>query len=328
MTILIRLGRGWLLVLTDLDQHNYIKPMVYKIEFPFRRCCLVIGLLAVLPLRATTLHVFLQGGQSNADGRADPTGLPTDLQSPQSDVFFYSNYSSLLTTLRPNSLTTPPQFGPEITFGRSMADYYAPTGDKVAILKFAGGGSNLYSQWAAGGTNGTSGDGELYKGFQTVIASGMNALRAANPTATIVTSGMIWMQGEGDAVDATNSLAYGNNLKAFIQDIRLTYGANLPFVIGELSSKQSLNAIYLNNVRAGQESAAAALANTGLVKTDDFSLKANDLLHFDAAGQQAMGSAFATSMQQLTPIPEPSTYTALAALGVLGFAYLRRRHQA
>ena len=36
-----------------------------------------------------TIRVFLQGGQSNADGRAQKATLPAMLLNPQADVPFY-----------------------------------------------------------------------------------------------------------------------------------------------------------------------------------------------------------------------------------------------
>lgn len=275
-------------------------------------------------MRAETIHVVLVGGQSNANGRADPAGLPANLQSAQSDVLFYSNYSGGLSTLRPNGSTS--QFGPEITLGRSMADYYEASGQKVAVLKYAVGGTNLYSQWAAGGTSGTTGDGSVYASFQSTINAGLHALTIANPTATIVIDGMVWMQGESDAADATNSSAYGTNLIAFIRDIRLTYGANLPFVIGELSVNQTGTglAVYRNNVRSGQASVGSSVVYTSLVNTDSFELK-SDNLHFDAIGQQALGNAFASSLRNLMAIPEASSYAAIFSVLTLGFTVRRRR---
>jgi len=76
----------------------------------------------VAPPVVRKLRIVLLGGQSNADGRGSPSGLPTspvNLQLPQDDVDFFD--TSTLTTLRPLS-----QFGPEITLGRRLADSPTP----------------------------------------------------------------------------------------------------------------------------------------------------------------------------------------------------------
>lgn len=282
-----------------------------------------------------TINVFLIGGQSNADGRAAVSGLPSNLQAPQNDVpLFYGISNSRATAIRKSELATlrpglsnTSQFGPEVTFGRSMADYYAAKGGSIALIKYANGGTNLAVDWHADGTATTAGDGAIYKNFQSIVTSGLAALQAANPGATLQIAGMIWMQGESDS----NALSaqYEANLTAFINDIRLTYGPNLPFVIGQLSANQTGTnsdaggtTENRNTVRAAQAAVASALPHTALVTTGTFGLNA-DNLHFSAAGQQALGSAFATQMQTLVAVPEPAT-GAMAAGALVLFAFIGR----
>jgi hypothetical protein len=85
---------------------------------------LILALCLLLPSlgRAGTLDIYLIAGQSNADGRAPGTGLPTtpvNLQNPQTDVpFFYRTTRSatpVYETLRPGASGTVGAFGPEIT---------------------------------------------------------------------------------------------------------------------------------------------------------------------------------------------------------------------
>jgi hypothetical protein len=289
--------------------------------------CAAGALLIGFPGHATTIHVFLDGGQSNGDGRAPITDLPANLQVHQTDVLFYSTYSGGLTTLYPGSIANSATFGPDITFGRSMADYYASMGEMVAILKYSPGGTNLYTQWKADGTGSSASDGAQYKTFQSTVLNGLNALKAANPGATIKIDGMIWMQGESDAI-AAQSANYQLNLTAFIADIRLTYGASLPFVLGELSSAQTGTgaAADRNTVRTAQVAVDAADPLTKLVNTDSFGLN-SDKLHFNAAGQQALGYAFASQMQSLVAVPEPSplALVVLSGLAVLVFKAARRK---
>jgi len=245
----------------------------------------------------TRVRVILIGGQSNADGRAVVTDLPATFQSPQSDVDFYYRTeltAGALTTLRPG-LSETSQFGPEIILGSRMADIYAhESGTRVAIIKYANGGTNLHTQWKAGGNATTTGDGAEYVTFQQTVTAGRAALAAKYPAATLELDSMVWMQGESD-VDAGTSAtsAYQANLTTFIADVRATYDSSLSFIIGRLSSSQTaLNATGLAAVRAAQNAIAAADPRTGIISTDGFSMK-TDNLHFSAAGQQSMGSAFA-----------------------------------
>ncbi|MEY3895205.1 MAG: hypothetical protein RLZZ214_724, partial [Verrucomicrobiota bacterium] len=246
----------------------------------------------------TRLRIVLLGGQSNADGRATISGLPTspvNLQQPQADVDFFHKVeggTAALTTLRPG-LSETAQFGPEIILGREMADLWASeTNTRVAIIKYANGGTNLAVQWKGGGNATTTGDGTEYVVFQQTVTAGLAALAAAYPSATLDLQGMVWLQGESDAT-AAYAPSYQTNLTNFITDVRATYGAALPFVIARLSSGQTnLNSTYLNQVRAAQDAVNAADPRTGILITDSFGLNA-DNLHFSAAGQQSIGEGFA-----------------------------------
>lgn len=249
----------------------------------------------VAPSTATRLRVYLLGGQSNGDGRAAISELPVELQSPQSNVDFYYKVEgsvASLTTLRPG-LSETSQFGPEIMLGNRLAKLHAhEQGTRVAIIKYANGGTNLHTQWKAGGDGTISGDGPEYLVFQQTVQGGLAALAAAHPLAEINLEGMTWMQGEADA-SAEHAALYQSRLATFISDVRATFGQTLPFIIGCLSSGQTyIPAQYLSAVRSAQDAVAAADPLTGIVNTDGLGMK-SDNLHFNGAGQQAMGSDFA-----------------------------------
>jgi hypothetical protein len=281
---------------------------------------LCIGALTSIT-HAGIIQVYLQGGQSNADGRASTSGLPTspvNLQQPQADVafFFHTEGSAhaldrTLTTLRPGQSETN-GFGPEITFGRDMADYFSGTPSvSVAIIKYGNGGTNLHTQWKAGGDATTTGDGSEYVIFQDTVTAGLAAIAAANPGNTVMIAGMIWMQGESDNNTAANASAYQANLTSFIADVRATYGANLPFVIGEIA----VNGGNSNTatIRAAQAAVAAADSFTGFVDVDTFGMQDN--LHFSPAGQMSLGSGFSSVLQTpfvpdaSPPTPDPMTFS-------------------
>jgi hypothetical protein len=205
----------------------------------------------------------------------------------------------------------PPNFGPEITFGRSMADYYAAKGEKVAIVKFAWGGTDLFKNWKADGTKEDSHDGPQYRQFQKSVRIGLEKLKKTYPNDEIVLRGMIWMQGEGDTEAKANvktkgeySLSYAKNLTDFIRDVRATFATPLPFVIGKLSDHQTACAEeYRKNVQNCQEEVARNDPTLGLVRTEAFPLKP-DKLHFNADGQRGLGEAFAKEMQRLLQRPQ------------------------
>jgi len=254
-------------------------------------------LLAAAPGRAATLHVFLIGGQSNANGHAVGAELPAELQAPREGVYYYYGSNGVVPVLGP--LAPRQTFGPEVTFGRALAEFYKASGEKVALLQYAVGGSNLYNHWKVGPP-----EGVLYKNFKAHVASGLEALKQAEPSATPVIEGMVWMQGEADggAADKDAYERYEDHLEALVRDVRSHYGADLPFVFGRLSSRQTSVGAHLEDIRRAQDAVASSVKGTKLVDTDGFELF-GDHLHFDARGQQALGEAFAKAMEDMIPAP-------------------------
>ncbi len=272
------------------------------------------------PTAPSIIQVVLQGGQSNSDGRAAGSGLPAALQAPQPDIlFYYYTYGAAangdgtlgtLTTLRPGATQMPSGgFGPEVQLGHDLAPFVdGHSNNKLAIIKYAKGGSNLFSDWKPGGDGTTTNDGVYYNTFQTVMKNGLAKLQATYPTSTIRIVGMIWVQGESD-IDAgdASSNAYGSNLTQFISDVRDTFGTSIPFFFSRLSSSQTFYSLPSDStyadylvLRQQQALAGSTIPRAYMIDTDSTAFTMNsDGLHFNAAGQQAMGSAFATKISQV-----------------------------
>lgn len=270
-------------------------------------CVITLCLLAATPAWAVHVKVFLLAGQSNMAGSGQQADLPVELQSPQDDILFYEGSS--LTTLRPRGNGG---FGPEITFGRTIADAFP--NDTFAIIKHAVGGTDLDYAWDPV-------VGNQYANFRGKIIRGLYELNNAGHTTEIV--GMLWTQGERD-VSIGTSAAYETNLNGLIADVRTRYGTDLPFFVSQLSSGQTdlverSSQAEFDAVRNAQAAVAANDPNTHLIVTDDFELW-SDALHFNSAGQIALGEAFA--QQYIQSVPEPAS---LAALAIGGLAMMRRR---
>jgi hypothetical protein len=248
--------------------------------------------------------VFLLGGQSNALGRAPSSGLPTtpvNLQQPQDDVLFY--FGSTLTTLRPGSGKFTSEFGPEVTFGRTVADAYPAS--NFAIIKYAAGGTNLYSQWAPP-------SGAQYIAFRNTVTNGLAALQAAGHTTEIV--GMVWHQGESDALNNQHE-AYEGNLTAFIADMRTHYGADLSFLIGEIRWDEPRNGPEFKVVSDAQAAVAAADPNAAFAPANDLTF--SDRFHFDAAGQKILGERLGSSYVALLDSADDTTSPTLAGTDIV-----------
>lgn len=241
-------------------------------------CCALFA-LAPVTAKADHVRVFLLGGQSNMLGRAASSGLPTspvNLQLPQDDVLLY--YGSTLTTLRPGSGKFSTEFGPEVSFGRAIAD--ASPQYTYALIKGAVGGTGLWDDW-------NPATGTVYADFRTTVAAGLAALQAAGHTTEIV--GMLWHQGENDAIQGQQA-NYGSNLTAFIADVRIRYGAKLPFIIGE--PWRGSGPAFVTVAQA-QEAVAAADPYATFIPTSDLTLF--ETYHFDAPSQLIIGQRFAQS---------------------------------
>jgi len=298
------------------------------------------GSLTVAPDYPKILKVYLQGGQSNSDGRALTNDLSIKFLQPQNDVPLYYYLTGgaangdgtlgTLTTLRPgiSALGGGTIFGPELTFGRTLADYYALTNGvstntvMVAIIKYAHGGTSLVTNWVANGNSATNGDGPDYVVFQKVVNAGLSRLAMAYPSASIELDGMIWVQGESDIDAGANaSAAYGTNLVKFINDVRQTYatnqpcGTNLPFFLSRISINQT---VYSNPsdpdypnyllLRAGQQFATTNLSNVFMINTDPAQFStvtpwSSPGLHFDTQGQQSLGTALGRAVIKALPPP-------------------------
>ena len=272
------------------------------------------------PVAADDYKVFLLGGQSNMDGRADASGLPTspvNLQQPQTDVIkFESGISSNWQDLQPRGS----QFGPEILFGRTLAD--ALPGENIALIKYAASGTNLYSDWDPAGS-GDPNSPNRYERFVDSITAGLNKLTTAGHTYEI--AGMLWTQGEADALNDQTTVQYQTNLNGLIAEVRSSYGSDLPFFLSQLSDNQTTTAAReakFDLIQAAQTNVASSDPNAYLIDTNSFSVISGDEIHFDAGGQIALGTAFAQSY--LTNVPEPGSL-ALLGLGGLLIGARRRR---
>ncbi|MDP0491594.1 MAG: sialate O-acetylesterase [Verrucomicrobiota bacterium JB023] len=293
---------------------------------PINHSHFVLGSLAgaclALPASAEHYRVYLIGGQSNGNGRGDAAELSQrplvaeGLDSPQTDVRFYwhktqSTANGNLTQdawidLQPGSghgVNSPAghavEFGSELSLGRMLADNDPSV--NIAIIKYTHGGTNLHTQWAAGGAN--------YTSFISTVSAGLQALE--DDGHTYEPGGMVWIQGESDTGNLTNAGNYEANLLALIERIRQEVfggtspgGYTLPFVISGLSDSQYPTTIESEGtgpflVRKAQETVAASGRQTAFVDTDGLPTYSNGAVHFDATAQVAIGKASAGQLLAL-----------------------------
>lgn len=224
--------------------------------------------------------ILLLAGQSNMVGlaRVDELGPaeagahPRVLSFEGGDWKRYEPHYS-----QPEALTG---LGPEVTAGRTAAE---ATGGTIGLVKVAVGGSNLWFDWNA------DRPGSLYQTLRETSAEALRKLREKGLRGRI--AGVLWMQGESDAVKPMTAAMYGPHLARLIARAREDAGdPELPFILGRVSPSPLWP--YAAYVRAAQEAAAAADPKVRCVNTDDLT-RLPDLAHYDTRGITEVGRRLA-----------------------------------
>ena len=295
-----------------------------------RTALVVVLALSVLPSVAAaqqTIDVYIVAGQSNADGRGDVSDLSAaQMASLENDtIISYLNPGSererAVPTSNPNDLDvgtngfTPlviggfsvdgtsarqltPTFGPELSFGATIAEATG-SNNQIAIIKVSRGGTNLRNDWRAGASVDTGPDepvGFLYRALLEYVAASLAELEADGSTAIV--RGFVWHQGESDS---NNVSTYTDNFIALVEGVRAEFGADIPFVLGELSRTRSNSVNFNNNL----PNLAASAPGISFVSSEGLTTPASDTTHFDADGQIELGQRYAAEFGTLAPEPEP-----------------------
>lgn len=240
--------------------------------------------------------VFLLGGQSNMSGRGSRSSLPSELRNPQTDVrIWYDGDTGGAGPLPLNTWVdlapgTGVDLGPEVTFGRRMAEQFPEY--KIALVKHSVGATSLYSDW-----NATS-LGPRYVDFLNTADNALDALVAQGHTYRI--GGMLWYQGEHDCHYVERAQTYAQNLTNFIADVRTRFlEPQMPFLIARIGPSSRP---YVNEVRAAQVQVAEADPWVEWINVDPAAVNPNDTIHLSTAGYMDVGEWFADAF-----IPHPNT---------------------
>jgi hypothetical protein len=270
----------------------------------------------------TVYRVWFLGGQSNMEGFGFAADLEPEARGRVPGVMIFNGRAvpdgeseggqGLWAPLTPGfglgfatdgkTNTLSDRFGPELSFGRRLAE--RGTGP-VALVKFARGGSGLMQ--------GVSGFGSWDPDYATgnrrnQYDNALTAIRTALETADIdgdgrpdrlIPAGIIWMQGEADAYDRPDAAAaYRANLDRLMNLLRAALRVDdLPVVIGRIAdSGQDSDGVVMTYgavVQQAQADWVAADACAALVSvTRDFHVLP-DKWHYDSAGYLTLGAAFA-----------------------------------
>lgn len=206
------------------------------------------------------------------------------------------------------TITLSDRFGPELSFGATLSS--ALPDSRIAIVKYAFGGSGLASGVGLGSWHPTDKNGHRINQFDHAVRTLRNALSDRDIDGDgirdrLIPAGIIWMQGESDANhDLATAAAYKKNLAHLAESLRTALkDENLPIVIGKITDSGMADdgsvMDYIEVVQSGQASFATTDRCADLVTVTDGLNYRDDAWHYDTEGFIRLGEAFANSVLRL-----------------------------
>ena len=273
-------------------------------------------------------RLFFLGGQSNMEGHGLNTELPDSLSGGNEKVWIFHGFPigdgnqkgglGKWDNLKPgngagftsdgvnNKLSH--KFGPEVSFGKKLEQLYP--GEKIALIKYARGGSSIdslaareYGSWEMNyiGTDGIN----QFDHFLNTVKGALNTkdIDGNGIEDVLVPSGIIWMQGESDALDEQIALQYYNNLKRLMDLIRASFRVDdIPVVIGKISDSGRDNNgktwEYGELVQYAQEKYAKTDKKATIIRSTMY-YNYSDPWHYDSMGYIDLGIKFAEAIYLL-----------------------------
>ncbi|NOR75506.1 MAG: hypothetical protein GQ525_10145 [Draconibacterium sp.] len=289
---------------------------------------IILILLIVLNISAKKYIVFYLGGQSNMDGYGYVKELPKNLNQPITGVYIFHGNTTKDTfniggdgiwdVLKPghgvghssnfeeNNLSN--RFGIELTFATQMQKYFPD--ENIALIKYSRGGTSIHKDaagpfgcWEPDFTVGTGIN--QYDHFLATIKNAylVKDIDGDGEEDELIPAGILWMQGESDAVKLEWANAYSANLKRLIDLIRAALRTDdLPVVIGRISDSGNTEVgkvmKYGRELRWQQAKFVNSDQNAALITTTD-NYDYSDTWHYDSEGYIDFGKQFAKEIKYL-----------------------------
>lgn len=275
------------------------------------------------------IRVFILAGQSNMNGFGFNKDLPNDLKSFK-DVYIFQGNSvpdgnlngglGKWDVLKPGNgngfksngktNTLSDRFGLELSFAKKMKELFP--NDKIALIKYAREGTSIdslakgdFGCWDADfqGLNGLN----QYDNFLKTIKNALSEtdIDKDGKKDLIVPSGILWMQGEGDAsYDEAIANRYYDHLKTLMNQMRATLLTDdLPVVIGKISDsgKDKSGRVWKMGelVQYAQEKFVLNDKSAAIVRSTKNYGYGDDPWHYNSAGYIDLGQKFAEEVFRL-----------------------------
>ena len=289
--------------------------------------CGTDGSTGLEPTRSTYRLYFL-GGQSNMDGYGFSAELPNETSLQSHNVMIFTGQAALdndvnggvgvWQTLQPGfgtgfqtdgvSNRLSDRFGPELYFGRTLAEH--DPGTHIAIVKYALGGSGLAEGVGFANWHPDFSDGEGVNQYDHALRTMRNALSVADIDGDglndrLVPSGIVWMQGEADAYDSQQAADdYRANIERLMGLLRAALRVDdLPVVVGKVTdsgmSEDGTVMDFIVTVQEAQQDFVSDDPCAFFVTATDSLEYLDDGWHYDTEGFVRLGVAFADAMNTL-----------------------------
>lgn len=258
---------------------------------------LFLLLAAIIPLafgasEKTVVPLFLFSGQSNMVCLGSSVSdLPSADQTMEFENIKIHNRSdnarSEWSTLKPGFGGDAKHFGPELYFGKVLADSMPDT--KFAFIKDATSGTYLGKSegWLPPSSGGP---GTLYKNMMDHIDKALDNFNDAFDTSKYTPrwAGFIWHQGEFDGWnDQGLANKYEENLTNLIKDLREMAGEDsMPAIIPMISGSMWQ---YKEIIQKAEIAVAEKLVNSDTTNTEGLAFS-SDNIHYNAASQMKIGT--------------------------------------
>ncbi|NLW33087.1 MAG: sialate O-acetylesterase [Fibrobacter sp.] len=264
------------------------------------KCFLIVKIAAIGSLVSgespkTIVPLFLFSGQSNMVGLGTNTSQLSSEEKEEIENIKINNVSDQnkdqgkWKTFGPGFGSSSSNFGPELFFGRVLAD--SMPDKKMAFIKNAMSGTYL-GQSGGWLPPSSGGPGTLYGNMMKHIGEALESFNDAFDTSlyTPKWAGFIWHQGEFDAMN-NKDLAdkYEVNLTNLIKDIReMAEDDSLPVIIPMISQGQNNIWQFIDIVHEAEIAVAEKLHNCDTTKIIDYNL--SDIAHYDTPSMKKIGT--------------------------------------
>lgn len=246
-----------------------------------------------LPFPGMKWSMFLLAGQSNMAGRGPLSERCASLAATPDEriAVLGADGAWRVPASHPLHWDKPDKVGvgPGLEFARAVVDFLPEGEQRVGLLPYAFGGSEL-ARWAPEG-------GDL---FAAAVAS---VRRGAEAGGQLV--GVLWHQGESDSGSEGDAASYADRLRSVIRELRSQCGLpGVPMVLGELGVHfldMAGDARFRFAVRVNRAIAeVAASAGPGIAVASARGLAhRGDRLHFSAEAADTLGRRYAWQWLQL-----------------------------